>query len=151
MLRNAEKLNSVAKASAVPGNCHIASDLVTMALEEIGKCSMIFIDAIDHKAVGGDEETKTPLKRIDDHERKHFGQVTQTSCSLPTQVVNGKECYYSRKVDTGRKTLWRPIARLNHRLGARETRMFHIPQSRFLPGTISCTANWIARSGLFQT
>lgn len=150
-LQNAEKLIAASKASAVPGSYHIAFHLATMALEEIGKCSMIFIDAIDHKAVGGDEETKTPLKRIDDHERKHFGQVTQTSCSLPTQVVNGKECYDSRKVDTGRKKLWRPIARLNHRLGARETRMFHIPQSRFLPGTISCTANWIARSGLFQT
>jgi hypothetical protein len=31
---------------------------------------MIFIDAIDRKPVGGEEETKTPLKWIDDHERK---------------------------------------------------------------------------------
>jgi len=61
---------------------HIAFQLATMALEEIGNSSMIFIDAIDHKAVGGDEETKTPINRIDDHERKHFGRVTPNLLQL---------------------------------------------------------------------
>jgi AbiV family abortive infection protein len=54
-LQDAEKLISAAKASAMPGSYHIAFQLETMALEEIGKSSMTFIDAIDHKAVGGDE------------------------------------------------------------------------------------------------
>ena len=70
-LQNAEKLISAAKASAMRGSYHIAFQLATMALEEIGNSSMVFIDAIGHKAVGGDEETKTPFKRIDDHERKN--------------------------------------------------------------------------------
>jgi AbiV family abortive infection protein len=74
-LQNAEKLIAAAKVSAVPGSYHIAFHLATMALEEIGKSSMIFIDAIDHKPVGGDEETKTPLKWIDDHERKLFWAI----------------------------------------------------------------------------
>jgi AbiV family abortive infection protein len=74
-LQNAEKLIAAAKASAVPVSYHIAFHLATMALEEIGKSSMIFIDAIDHKPVGGDEETKTALKRIDDHERKLFWAI----------------------------------------------------------------------------
>jgi AbiV family abortive infection protein len=74
-LQNAEKLIASSKASAVPGCYHIAFHLATMALEEIGKSSMIFIDAIDRKPVGSDEETKTPLKWIDDHERKLFWAI----------------------------------------------------------------------------
>jgi AbiV family abortive infection protein len=74
-LQNAEKLIAAANASAVPGSYHIAFHLATMALEEIGKSSMIFIDAIDHKPVGGDEETNTPLKWIDDHERRLFWAI----------------------------------------------------------------------------
>jgi hypothetical protein len=70
-----EKLITAAKASALPGSYHIAFHLATMALEEIGKSSMIFIDAIDHKPVGGDEETNTPLKWVDDHERKLFWAI----------------------------------------------------------------------------
>lgn len=74
-LQNAEKLIAAAKACAVPGSYHIAFHLATMALEEIGKSSMIFIDAINYKHVDGDEETKTPLKWIDDHERKLFWAI----------------------------------------------------------------------------
>src|ERR1035437_1163654 len=73
--QNAEKLIVAAKASALPGSYHIAFHLATMALEEIGKSSMVFIDAIDHKPVGSDEETRTPLKWIDDHERKLFWAI----------------------------------------------------------------------------
>jgi len=45
-LQNAEKLIASAKSSAVPGSYHIAFHLATMALEEIGKSSMIFIDEL---------------------------------------------------------------------------------------------------------
>src|SRR5271154_5963116 len=74
-LQNAEKLIVAAKASAVPGSYHIAFHLATMALEEIGKSSMIFIDAIEDRPACEDEETKTPLKWIDDHERKLFWAI----------------------------------------------------------------------------
>ena len=74
-LQNAEKLIAAANASAVPGSYHIAFHLATMALEEIGKSSMIFIEAIDHKPAGHDEEAKTLLKWIDDHERKLFWAI----------------------------------------------------------------------------
>lgn len=74
-LQNAEKLIIAARSSAGPGSYHIAFHLATMALEEIGKSSMIFIDAIDRAPVPGDEETKTPLKWIDDHERKLFWAI----------------------------------------------------------------------------
>ena len=76
------KIDLRRQGCAVPGSYHIAFQLATMALEEIGNSSMIFIDAIDHKAVGGDEETKTTIKRIDDHERKHFGRVTPNLLQL---------------------------------------------------------------------
>jgi AbiV family abortive infection protein len=74
-LQNAEKLIAAANASAVPGSYHIAFHLATIALEEIGKSSMIFVGAIDHRPVRGDEEAKTPLKWIDDHERKLFWAI----------------------------------------------------------------------------
>ncbi len=74
-LHNAEKLIVAAKASAGPGSYHIAFHLATMALEEIGKSSMIFLDALDRKPAIGDEEAKTPLKWVDDHERKLFWAI----------------------------------------------------------------------------
>jgi AbiV family abortive infection protein len=74
-LQNAEKLIVAAKASATPGSYHIAFHLATMAIEEIGKSTMIFIDALDRKPAGGDEETDTPLKGMDDHERKLFWAI----------------------------------------------------------------------------
>jgi AbiV family abortive infection protein len=57
------------------GSYHIAFHLATMALEEIGKSSMIFLDAIDRKPLPPDEEAKTPLKWVDDHERKLFWAI----------------------------------------------------------------------------
>jgi AbiV family abortive infection protein len=74
-LQNAEKLISAAQTSAVPGSYHIAFHLATMALEEIGKSSMIFIDGLQHKVTLDEEESKTPLKWIDDHERKLFWAI----------------------------------------------------------------------------
>jgi AbiV family abortive infection protein len=74
-LQNAEKLIAAAKASAVPGSYHIAFHLATMALEEIGKSSMIFLDALEPTSAIAHEETKTPLKWIDDHERKLFWAI----------------------------------------------------------------------------
>ncbi|MGA9542746.1 MAG: AbiV family abortive infection protein [Candidatus Sulfotelmatobacter sp.] len=74
-LRNAEKLIAAAKASAVPGSYHIAFHLATMALEEIGKSSMIFLDALEPNPAVAHEEARTLLKWIDDHERKLFWAI----------------------------------------------------------------------------
>jgi AbiV family abortive infection protein len=74
-LENAEKLLSAARNSALPGSYHIAFHLATMPLEEIGKSSMIFLDALGRKTPWGEEQPRTPLKWIDDHERKLFWAI----------------------------------------------------------------------------
>ena len=74
-LQNADRLISAAKTTALPGGYHIAFHLATMALEEIGKSSMIFIDALERQRPQGEEEPKTTLKWIDDHERKLFWAI----------------------------------------------------------------------------
>jgi AbiV family abortive infection protein len=74
-LQNAEKLIASAKATALPGSFHIAFHLATMALEEIGKSSMIFLDALEPNPAVAHQEAKTPLKWIDDHERKLFWAI----------------------------------------------------------------------------
>ena len=54
-----------AKANAVPGGHDVVFHLATMALEEIGKLSMIFIDALHHSPIGDDEETAASVgKRV---------------------------------------------------------------------------------------
>ncbi len=73
-LQNAEKFVIAAKASAVPGTYHIAFHLAVLALEEIGKSSMIFMDALNPRPTT-EEDRKTTLKWIDDHERKLFWAI----------------------------------------------------------------------------
>jgi AbiV family abortive infection protein len=67
---NAESLLSVAKQIVEPERAHIAYHLGTLALEEIGKSSMIFMSAL--RSVPPDDGRKTPLDWIDDHARKLF-------------------------------------------------------------------------------
>ena len=74
-LQNAERLIASSKASAVPGGYHIAFHLATMALEEIGKSLMIFLDALERKPVLPDEDNRSPLKWVEDHERKLFWAI----------------------------------------------------------------------------
>jgi AbiV family abortive infection protein len=73
-LDNAGKLIEAARASAKPGSYHIAYHLAALALEEIGKSSMLFLSAI---SPGRTEEGKQlgPIKWIDDHERKLFWAI----------------------------------------------------------------------------
>jgi AbiV family abortive infection protein len=73
-LQNAEKLVVAAKASAVPGSYHIGFHLAVLALEEIGKSSMIFMDALNPRPAT-EQDRKTPLHWIDDHERKLFWAI----------------------------------------------------------------------------
>jgi AbiV family abortive infection protein len=113
-LQNADNLIAAAKASAVPGSYHIVFHLATMALEEIGKSSMIFIDAIDHKPVGDDEETKMPLKWIDDHERNLFWAIWLPGCeslrdwhTIPAATIAISQFTYP--VREYRQSRWYPI------------------------------------------
>jgi len=71
---NAGKLIEAAKTTAKPGSYHIAYHLAALALEEIGKSSMVFMSELRPKT-GGDDERAGPIKWIDDHERKLFWAI----------------------------------------------------------------------------
>ncbi len=70
---NADRLLSSAKQLSKPEQRHIAFHLAVMALEEIGKASMILTQLGPHGTNADDEsETETELKGLDNHERKLF-------------------------------------------------------------------------------
>ena len=72
-IQNAEELLNAARA--VPkGSNHIALHLTALALEEIGKSSMIFMSSLRDPGQG-DEDRKRPVNWIEDHERKLFWAV----------------------------------------------------------------------------
>jgi len=73
-LQNAEELLGAAKAVEKPGSIHIAYHLATLALEEIGKSSMIFMSSL-RAPRSLEEEGKRPADWIDDHERKLFWAI----------------------------------------------------------------------------
>jgi AbiV family abortive infection protein len=69
-IQNAEELLNAARV--VPeGSNHIALHLTALALEEIGKSSMIFMSSLRGPGQGEDER-KRPVDWIEDHERKLF-------------------------------------------------------------------------------
>lgn len=75
MSRNAERLVESAKAVAnVSGSSHIAYHLAVLALEEIGKATLIFQESLDPKPLprDPDSEPRNPLDWMEDHERKLF-------------------------------------------------------------------------------
>jgi AbiV family abortive infection protein len=73
-LKNAEKLIEAAKATSKPGSYHIAYHLAALALEEIGKSSMVFLSAINPRQTEEGEQVGS-IKWIDDHERKLFWAI----------------------------------------------------------------------------
>jgi AbiV family abortive infection protein len=73
-LINAEKLIEAAKVTSKPGSYHIAYHLAALALEEIGKSSMVFMSALNPRQVEESEQVG-PIKWIDDHERKLFWAI----------------------------------------------------------------------------
>jgi AbiV family abortive infection protein len=71
---NAAELLAAAKdTTKQPGRNHIAYHLATLALEEVGKSSMIFMSSL--RAGDEDEERKRPVDWIDNHERKLFWAI----------------------------------------------------------------------------
>jgi AbiV family abortive infection protein len=69
-LSAAEKFIEAAKAITKPGSYHIAYHLAALALEEVGKASMVFMDAIHPPQKEGG--SRSPIEWIEDHERKLF-------------------------------------------------------------------------------
>ncbi len=77
-LQNAERLVQSAKAvMGVPDGSHIAYHLAVLALEEIGKSTLIFQESLDPKPLPRDPESKprSPMDWLEDHERKLFWAV----------------------------------------------------------------------------
>ncbi len=76
-LGNAEKLLEAAKAVSKPGSNHIAYHLTVLALEEIGKSSLLFVESIRMvpPAPPDGEPRRSPLDWIEDHERKIFWAI----------------------------------------------------------------------------
>lgn len=68
-LSNAEELLNASKVVAQSGSNHIAYHLAALALEEVGKASMIFMSSLRDPT---EEEKKRPIDWIDNHERKLF-------------------------------------------------------------------------------
>jgi AbiV family abortive infection protein len=70
-LLNAERLLNSAKSVMAPGQYHVAYHLAALAMEEIGKAGLIFIESMDLRSDLEDEESR--LSRwMEDHERKLF-------------------------------------------------------------------------------
>lgn len=72
-IQNAEELLNAARAVPKGGN-HIALHLTALALEEIGKSSMIFMSSLRDPGPAG-EGRKRPVDWIEDHGRKLFWAV----------------------------------------------------------------------------
>jgi AbiV family abortive infection protein len=73
-LLNAERLLNSAKAVMAPGQYHVAYHLAALAMEEIGKAGLIFVESMDLKNEPEEEESR--LSRwMEDHERKLFWAI----------------------------------------------------------------------------
>jgi len=74
-LSNAERLLVAANAYRKPGSNYIAYHLAALALEEIGKATMITVSNFEHPSLpkpSADEDRRRPVDWIEDHERKLF-------------------------------------------------------------------------------
>ena len=72
-LQNAEQLLESAKAVLAPGRYHIAYHLAALAMEEIGKATLIFTESLEIDQVRAEEEAESLRgKWMEDHERELF-------------------------------------------------------------------------------
>ncbi|PYU47943.1 MAG: hypothetical protein DMG48_22040 [Acidobacteria bacterium] len=73
-LSNAEHLLNAAKDVRKPGQNHIGYHLAALALEEIGKITMIVVSAVNPTSSkgGGEDDDPDSIKLTEDHERKLF-------------------------------------------------------------------------------
>ncbi len=73
-LLNAERLLSSAKAVMAPGQFHVAYHLATLAMEEIGKAGLIFVESMGLKDEPEGDDSRLS-KWMEDHERKLFWAI----------------------------------------------------------------------------
>jgi AbiV family abortive infection protein len=74
-LSNAERLLAAARACRKPGSNYIAYHLAALALEEIGKATMVTVSNFHLPSLpkpSTDEDRRRPIDWIEDHERKLF-------------------------------------------------------------------------------
>lgn len=83
-VENAEALLTAATVvAAQPGSNHIAYHLAALALEEIGKSSMIFMSSL---RTPGDEERKRPIDWIEDHGSDAMSPERVTSTRMIVRI-----------------------------------------------------------------
>jgi AbiV family abortive infection protein len=73
-LLNAERLLSSAKLVMAPGQYHVGYHLAALAMEEIGKAGLIFVESMDLKNEPEQEDSRLS-KWMEDHERKLFWAI----------------------------------------------------------------------------
>lgn len=81
-LNNAEQMIASSEAVlGVPGSAHVAYHLAVLSLEEIGKSILIFQEALEPKPLPRhpDDEPRSPLDWMEDHERKLFWAIWLTA------------------------------------------------------------------------
>lgn len=71
-LSNAEHLLGAAKDTRKPGRNHIAYHLAAIALEELGKATMITVSSLPLPTAADDDDDRRPIDSIDDHRKKLF-------------------------------------------------------------------------------
>lgn len=71
-IANADQLLASARDIRKPGRNHIAYHLAALALEEIGKATMIVMGSLTPEWLLADEEHRSPADVIEDHEKKLF-------------------------------------------------------------------------------
>jgi AbiV family abortive infection protein len=71
----AAKLIDAANAVLKPGSYHISYHLAALALEEVGKASMVVMDSRRPRPRSPDGDERSLMEWIDDHERKLFWAI----------------------------------------------------------------------------
>jgi AbiV family abortive infection protein len=87
-LANAENLLDSAKALDKPAQKHIAYHLAALALEEVGKASML-LTQLAPRLAGDDEDSQDGISpaRFDDHERKLFWALWTPGISMGQTIT----------------------------------------------------------------
>ncbi|HEY1214708.1 MAG TPA: AbiV family abortive infection protein [Bryobacteraceae bacterium] len=81
-LKNAEALIASSEAVlGVSGSAHVAYHLAVLSLEEVGKSILLFQETLEPKPLPRhpDDEPRSPLDWLEDHERKLFWSIWLTS------------------------------------------------------------------------
>lgn len=98
-IANADGLLHSAKDVRKPGRNHIAYHLAALALEEIGKATMIIMGSLTPESRLADEDHRSPADAIEDHEKKLFWALWTPA--FATEKISVDE--FRRHQDVARK------------------------------------------------